>query len=178
MWNIHNGNPPGLDCPLTFGMLQNLASVANANDPKVLWGFISRYVPGATAEKLAVPGPAGHVRGQLLPGPGKAEEAVPRRRRHRTRGLGRTLRRPSARSGDSTADGDPDRGLLRIGKRHPFPELKDWFKGIYAVLFGQSEWAAYGFLHPALRHRGDEAVIDDALAGKFLNVRFERLSGD
>jgi lysyl-tRNA synthetase class 1 len=48
LWHIHNGNPPALDCPLSFNVLLNLAGVANAEQPSVLWGFISRYVPGAT----------------------------------------------------------------------------------------------------------------------------------
>ena len=48
LWHIHSGNPPPFDCPLSFNMLLNLAGVANAEDPAVLWGFISRYVPGAT----------------------------------------------------------------------------------------------------------------------------------
>src|SRR5882672_6133533 len=45
LWHIHSGNPPPLDCPLSFNVLLNLAGVANAEAPSVLWGFISRYVP-------------------------------------------------------------------------------------------------------------------------------------
>ena len=42
----------GLTLPLLSyggsGVLLNLVSVCNSEDPKVLWGFISRYVPNAT----------------------------------------------------------------------------------------------------------------------------------
>ena len=44
---------------------------------------------------------------------------------------------------DSTAE-TLQTEVYEIGKRHPFPELKDWFKGIYAVLFGQGEGPRMG----------------------------------
>ena len=34
--------------PVSFAMLLNLASVVNADDPQILWGFLARYAPGAT----------------------------------------------------------------------------------------------------------------------------------
>ena len=43
---------PASGSPLSFNVLLNLASVCNTEDPAVLWGFISRYVPGATPESL------------------------------------------------------------------------------------------------------------------------------
>ena len=49
-WHIHSGNPPQVDMPITFALLLNLVSAANAQDKAVLWGFISRYVEGASAE--------------------------------------------------------------------------------------------------------------------------------
>jgi lysyl-tRNA synthetase class 1 len=50
VWHIHDGRPPQESVPLTFGVLLNLASVCNTEDKSVLWGFVSRYVPGATPE--------------------------------------------------------------------------------------------------------------------------------
>ncbi len=60
VWHIHRGAPPapealhrsGDDAPVTavsFAMLLNLAAVANSEDPGVLWGFLRRYAPGASA---------------------------------------------------------------------------------------------------------------------------------
>ncbi len=36
--------------PVTFGLLLNLASAANAHDTGVLWGYLSRCLPGATPQ--------------------------------------------------------------------------------------------------------------------------------
>ncbi|MCB1424178.1 MAG: lysine--tRNA ligase [Zhengella sp.] len=50
VWHIHGGNPPAGDMPVSFAMLLNLVSASNAHDKDVLWGFISRYAPGVTAQ--------------------------------------------------------------------------------------------------------------------------------
>ncbi len=53
VWHIHDGAPPapeilrheGRGTAISFGMLLNLAAVANSEDPQVLWGFLRRYAP-------------------------------------------------------------------------------------------------------------------------------------
>ncbi len=48
VWHMHSGNPPAIDLPVPFSMLLNLVSASNAQNKDVLWGFISRHVPGVT----------------------------------------------------------------------------------------------------------------------------------
>jgi len=48
VWHMHGGNPPAIDLPVPFSMLLNLVSASNAQNKDVLWGFISRHVPGVT----------------------------------------------------------------------------------------------------------------------------------
>ncbi len=50
VWHVHSGAPPVVDMPITFAMLLNLAAASNAHDKSVMWGFISRHVPGVTPE--------------------------------------------------------------------------------------------------------------------------------
>ncbi len=50
VWHIHGGEPPAIDLPVPFGLLLNLVSASNAENANVLWGFISRHMPGVTAE--------------------------------------------------------------------------------------------------------------------------------
>jgi lysyl-tRNA synthetase class 1 len=58
VWHIHSGAPPAPEVlrrdgdqgtVITFGMLLNLAAVANSEDPQVLWGFLRRYAPDVSA---------------------------------------------------------------------------------------------------------------------------------
>ncbi len=62
VWHIHNGAPPAPEVlrhegpsnqpgtTISFGMLLNLATVANSEDPQGLWGFLRRYAPEVTAQ--------------------------------------------------------------------------------------------------------------------------------
>ena len=50
VWHIHHGEPPALELPVSFAMLLNLVSASNADTKDALWGFVSRYAPGVTAQ--------------------------------------------------------------------------------------------------------------------------------
>jgi lysyl-tRNA synthetase class 1 len=168
-WHIHAGSPPALDCPLSFNMLLNLAGVANAEDPAVLWGFISRYAPEATPanapflDRLVAYAIAYY---QDFVKPAKQFRAATEIERAALVELSAALATLPA---DSTAEAIQTE-IYEIGKRHPFADLKDWFKGIYAVLFGQGEGPRMGSFTRLYGIAETKALIDDALAGKLLGA--------
>ena len=58
-WHIHSGSPPEPEvlargeegqAAISFAMLLNLATVANSDNPAVLWGFLRRYAPSASPD--------------------------------------------------------------------------------------------------------------------------------
>ncbi|HXV01707.1 MAG TPA: lysine--tRNA ligase, partial [Caulobacteraceae bacterium] len=48
VWSVHGGAPPAHGSPVSFGLLLNLVSAGNASEKAILWGFISRHMPGVT----------------------------------------------------------------------------------------------------------------------------------
>jgi lysyl-tRNA synthetase, class I len=50
VWHIHGGEPPRVEMPVSFALLLNLATVANAETKDVLWGFLKRYAPEVSPE--------------------------------------------------------------------------------------------------------------------------------
>src|SRR6201999_1564905 len=50
VWSVNAGAPPAKGSPVSFSLLLNLVSAANASDKTILWGFLSRYLPGASPE--------------------------------------------------------------------------------------------------------------------------------
>ncbi|MCC2098253.1 MAG: lysine--tRNA ligase, partial [Hyphomicrobiales bacterium] len=59
VWHIHEGNPPQPEVlqhggeaglAITFAMLLNLVTVANSEDPAVVWAFLRRYAPDVSAQ--------------------------------------------------------------------------------------------------------------------------------
>jgi lysyl-tRNA synthetase class 1 len=168
VWHIHSGNPPPMDCPLSFNVLLNLAGVANAEDPAVLWGFITRYVPGANPTTSPFMGRLVEYAVKYYQDfvkPAKRFRAADDTERA---ALSELSVRLAALPADSTAEAIQTE-IYEIGKRHPFPELKDWFKGMYAVLFGQGEGPRMGSFTQLYGIAETKALIDDALAGKFVD---------
>src|SRR3954469_18186433 len=139
VWHIHNGAPPAaLGASLSYGILLNLASVCKAAAKETLWGFISRYHPEATPatapflDKLvgyAINYYRDHVKPQKrYRAPDATERAA----------LDELLRYLESAPAGATAE-DLQNEVYEIGKRHPFPELKAWFRALYEVLLGQEQ---------------------------------------
>ena len=142
-WHIHDGAPPAPASALTFGVLLNLVGVAHAETKDVLWGFISRYLPGATpASAPMLDRLAGYaVRYyQDFVKPKQQRRAPTDVERAALEDLAATL---EALPADATAE-TIQNAVYEIGKRHPFGQLRDWFKAMYEVLFGQSEGPRMG----------------------------------
>ncbi len=50
-WHVHSGAPAASAARrCRSSLMLNLVSAANASDKAILWGFLSRYIPGATPE--------------------------------------------------------------------------------------------------------------------------------
>ena len=49
-WHVHLGQPPAQGSPISYSLLLNLVSAANASSKDILWGFLSHYLPGATPQ--------------------------------------------------------------------------------------------------------------------------------
>ena len=164
-WHIHSGKPPALDNPISFNMLLNLAGVAHAEQPSVLWGFISRYAPDATpANQPFLDRLVGYAIAyyQDFVKPTKRFRAPDATERAALEDLAAAL---EGLPNDTTAEALQNQ-VYEIGKRHPFVELRDWFKGIYAVLFGQEEGPRMGSFIALYGIEETRTLIADALAGR------------
>ena len=143
-WHIHMGRLPNhAGSPISFAMLLNLASVANAETPDILWGFIRRYSPDATPDNEP-------LLGRLV------EHAIAFY--HDFIATKKQFRQPepferealedlAATLADLPANAAADliqNAVFAVGKRHPFPELRAWFGCLYQVLLGQPEGPRFG----------------------------------
>jgi len=167
-WHIHDGKPPpapGGRAHLTFGILLNVASVANAEDKAVLWGFITRYAPQASPRTDPL---LDHLVGHAIAyyrdfvKPTRTYRAPDDTERAAMTELSATLR---ALPGDADAEAIQNE-VYAIGKKHPFKELRAWFQALYEVLLGQSQGPRFGSF-VALYGRDETcALIDRALRGE------------
>ena len=143
VWHLHGGRLPEIHVPISFGMLLNLASVVNAEEPGVLWGFIQRYAPGATPETSPMLARlVGHALAYYrdFVRPAKAYRAPSDDERAALRELEAWLERAPGDAGGEAIQNE----VYEIGKRHGFANLRNWFKALYEILLGQSEGPRFG----------------------------------
>ncbi|WP_127752042.1 lysine--tRNA ligase [Devosia sp. 1566] len=167
-FHVHYGDVPNPDVPLSFALLLNLVATANAQDTKVMWGFISRYIPGAS--------PVTHPELDKLAGyavryfndrvkPFKTYRAPTDHERAALEDL-RTQLEAYAGSTDAEA---LQNLVYEIGKAHKFEPLRDWFKAIYQVLLGEDQGPRFGSFIALYGVGETRRLIEDALEGKLLN---------
>jgi lysyl-tRNA synthetase class 1 len=165
IWHVHGGTPPSAGSPVSFSLLLNLVSAANASDKTILWGFLSRYLPGADAatqpllDRLA--GYAIHYYEDFVR-PNKA------------------FRAPHAREAAAMTDlrarlsalpaGCQDAELIQnevyaAGKDAGFEPLRGWFSALYEVLLGQSQGPRFGSFAAIFGLDRTIGLIDRALNG-------------
>lgn len=168
-WHIHAGTPPVEDVAVTFGLLLNLAGACHTEDPQVLWGFIRRYAPEASAaahpllDRLV-----GHALAyyrdfvkptQQYRPPNDAERAA----------LGDLLSTLEGLAPASSAE-DIQTQVYEVGKRHGFANLRQWFQALYEILLGQAQGPRMGSFIALYGLKETAALIRRVLTGADLKA--------
>lgn len=142
-WHIHAGNPPVPESGLSFSILLNLASVVNADEGSILWGFVKRYVPGADEKSMP-------FLAKMIPYAVKYyQDFVKPHKQYRqpTQMEREALQRLHDELSDidieSTAE-DLQTVVFEVGKQFAFSDLRQWFGTLYEVLLGQEEGPRMG----------------------------------
>jgi len=167
VWHIHGGAVPEVAFDISFAVLLNLASACNTEDPAVLWGFIARHAPGAT--------PAGDPLLDRLVGhalayyrdfvkPAKRYRAASDKERAAMAELAARIAALAAGADAETIQNE----VYAVGKEHGFEPLRDWFKALYEVLFGESQGPRFGSFAALYGQAETVALIRRALAGEDL----------
>ena len=189
VWHMHGGHPPAPEMlaaaggSLSFAMLLNLATVANSDDPAVLWGFLRRYAPAVS--------PQSHPRLDALVryavayyrdfvAPAKHYRMPDEVERDALRSLSEALAAlPDGASGEDiqTALYDVARPIPRYqntAAKGATPERpgvsNDWFAMLYQVLLGEEKGPRFGSFVALYGVPETRALIDKALAGELVHA--------
>jgi len=173
VWHIHDGDPPVERLPISYAMLLNLASVASAEDPAVLWQFIRQYAPEASPERsprLAILVERAITYYRDFVAPAKRYRLPDARERAALEELRAWL---AALPEDTPAETIQNE-IYEIGKRHGFTNLRDWFRALYEVLLGQSAGPRFGSFVAYYGVRNTVELIDAALRGRLVGASAEQ----
>jgi len=142
-WHIHKGSPPQHHIPVSFGLLLNLVSASNAHTKDVLWQFVRNYAPGANTKDYPE---LDRLIGFAIryfeerEKPFKIYRAPNALEREAMLDLSDRLAQADAKLSAEELQAI----VYEVGKTHPFESLRDWFKALYEVLFGESQGPRFG----------------------------------
>ena len=165
VWHLHLGKPPSEGYPVSFALLLTLVSASNAHDRDLLWGFIRAYAPkAAPAHNPGLDRLVGYALKYY-------EDFVKPQKRYRApteKEAAAMLELASMlESKHDERDGETVQfEVYEIGKRHQFEPLRDWFKALYEVVFGQSQGPRFGSFAVLFGCVQTAALVRRAAAGE------------
>jgi len=165
-WHVHRAAPPAKGSPVSFSLMLNLVSAANASSREILWGFLGRYLPGATPQtEPLLDRLAGYAINYYedFVRPTKRFRAPDARERAAMEDLAARLRALPADLQDAEAIQNE---VYEAGKAAGFEPLRGWFTALYEVLLGQSQGPRFGSFAAIFGLDRTLALIDRALAGE------------
>ena len=144
-WHVHNGKIPNENLIMSFSMLLNLVETSNADSKDLLWKFVKKYKSNINEKDYPIfDGLVGYaikyfndvIKSQKnYKKPNKEEKLA-------LEALVKTLEKCS----DQMLPEDIQTLIYSTGKENGYKEnLRDWFKLIYQVVFGDENGPRMGF---------------------------------
>ena len=145
VWHVHNGNPPKEKIVMPFSMLLNLVGSSNADNKEILWKFINKFhkeikpidhpiLDGLT--EFAI----NYFKDKVEPN--KKFKTPNDKEKKALKNLALKLEKIDQKLNPE----DIQTIVYSVGKENGYEKnLRDWFKLIYQVLFGEEDGPRMGF---------------------------------
>ncbi|MDC0396576.1 lysine--tRNA ligase [Candidatus Pelagibacter sp.] len=145
VWHVHNGNIPNEDMIMTFSMLLNLVETSNADSKELLWKFVKKYKPDISEENFSIfDGLIGYAI-KYFNDVIKAQKKYKNPNDNEKLAL-QALVKTLEKCTDEMSPEDIQTLIYSTGKENGYTEnLRDWFKLIYEVVFGDENGPRMGF---------------------------------
>ena len=144
-WHVHNGNVPQEDMIMTFSMLLNLVETSNADSKELLWKFVKKYKQDISEKNFPI------FDGLVSYAIKYFNDVIKAQKKYKTpseserlalQALVKTLEKCT----DDMSPEDIQTLIYSTGKENGYAEnLRDWFKLIYEVIFGDENGPRMGF---------------------------------
>ena len=149
-----------------FGMLLNLAAVANAEDKDQLWGFIKRYAEDASPEDNPQLDQAASFAISYYNDFVKPQKVYRLPNSIEREAL--TDLRNMLNDFEGNRDAEELQSIVFACGREKFDPLRDWFKALYEVLLGASQGPRFGGFIALYGVEETIQLIEKALDGVFV----------
>ena len=167
VWHIHNGNIPATKQEISYSMLLNLASVCNAANSDILWGFVLKYTNNNDKSdplmNNLIDKALQYYKDFIAPNkkykkPNEQEIAALTNLKHRLSKI-KNINDPEKIQSE----------VYEAGKEHNYSELKDWFSALYEILLGQKQGPRMGSFIVIYGCDETTELINKAIKGELVN---------
>jgi len=162
-WHVHNGNIPKEEMIMSFSMLLNLVEASNAGSKELLWKFVKKYKKDILEKDYPIfdslIGYAIKYFNDVI----KLKKKYKRPDSKEKKAL-ETLIKTLDKCNDQMPPEDIQTLIYSTGKENGYSEnLRDWFKLIYEVVFGDENGPRMGFFISFFGVNETKKLIKDKL---------------
>ena len=145
VWHVHNGKIPDESHIMTFSMLLNLVETSNADSKELLWKFVKKYKPNLVEKEFP-------IFDKLIEYAIKYyKDVIKLNKKYKTpndkeKNALKSLIKALDSCNDKMTPEDIQTKIFSVGKENGYKDnLRDWFKLIYEVVFGDENGPRIGF---------------------------------
>jgi len=145
VWHVHNGKIPEENIIMTFSMLLNLVEASNADSKELLWKFVKKYKKNITTNDHP-------IFDKLIEYAIKYfKDVIKKNKKYRKPNSKEKIALTALveildKCSDDMQPEEIQTEIYTVGKENGYKEnLRDWFKLIYEVVFGDENGPRMGF---------------------------------
>ncbi len=145
VWHVHNGKPPKEKIVMPFSMLLNLVGSSNADNKDILWKFINRFHNEINPTDHKILDSLTEYAINYFKDKVEPNKKFKRPNKDEKKAL-ENLVLQLKKIDQSSKPEDIQTQVYTVGKENGYEKnLRDWFKLIYQVIFGEENGPRMGF---------------------------------
>ncbi len=145
VWHVHNGNVPKEKLIMSFSMLLNLVQTSNANSKELLWKFVKKYKPDIHEKDYPIFNNLIEYAINFFNKVVRKKKIYKKPNESEKKAL-KSLIEALDNCNDKMEPEEIQTKIYSVGKENGYEKnLREWFKLIYEVVFGDENGPRMGF---------------------------------
>ena len=163
VWHVHNGTIPKENTIMTFSMLLNLVEASNANSKELLWKFVKKYKPNILEKDHPIFDKLIEYAIKYFNDVIKKNKKYKKPNSNEKKAL-EALVVMLEKCNDEMQPEEIQTEIYTVGKENGYKEnLRDWFRLIYEVVFGDENGPRMGFFISFFGVKETQQLIKDKI---------------
>ncbi len=163
VWHVHNGKIPKENTIMTFSMLLNLVEASNANSKELLWKFVKKYKPNILEKDHPIFDKLIEYAIKYFNDAIKKNKKYKKPNSDEKKALD-ALVVMLEKCNDEMQPEEIQTEIYTVGKENGYKEnLRDWFRLIYEVVFGDENGPRMGFFISFFGVKETQQLIKDKI---------------